>query len=239
MKRGIIIIGLLTLCLLETRSGELPSDLKKSLTFYASYTGSAETTFAKGNKAPVTVKNVTYAKTVHDQGMYVGKDASCLYETSGNLSGAEGTLSMWLIPKGWIGGDSSYTFFFECRTDDKNQTLVFKQSNYNGYFQVLVDGKVNYCSLGVGDWLDGEPLHLVCTWGAFGRATYTDGEKVGSSTNLVSAFGTTFSIGCSRTQPGYVIVDEVHIFDRALTGNEVVELFKATEPESWKPEVRK
>lgn len=215
---------------------DLPPGLKRNLTFYAPFDGSAEAAFAKGKKTPVALKDITFEKTVHGQGMYVGKDASCAYDTAGNLNNAEGTLSMWLVPKGWIGGDSNYTYFFESRKDEKNLTLVYKQSNYNGYFMVTVGGKTDYhCGIGVGDWLAGEPLHLVCTWGAFGRASYTDGELMSRSPNPVSGFGPTFTIGCSSIQPGWVIVDEVHLFDRALTGDEVVELFKATEPENWKP----
>jgi hypothetical protein len=215
---------------------ELPPNLARSLTFYAPFDGSAEAAFAGGSKAPVTLHDVSFEKGVHGQGMYVGKDASCAYETAGNLSNAEGTLSMWLIPRGWIGGDSPYVGFFESRKDDANSSVVFKQSNYNGYFQALTEGEVNYCGLGVGDWLDGEPLHLVCTWGASGRSTYVDGELCGQSANPVSAFGTTFTVGCSTNWPSHAIVDEVHVFDRALTAGEVVELFKATEPDNWKPE---
>ncbi len=214
----------------------LPPDLQAHLLFYAPFDGTAEAAVARGNKAPVALKNVTFETTPHGQGMYVGKDATCAYETAGNLPSAEGTLSLWLVPRGWVGGDSNYTWFFETRQDDKNVSVVFKQSNYNGYFQVLVGGKVNYCGLGVGDWLDGEPLHLVCTWGPFGRATYVDAEPSGRSPNPVSAFGPRFSLGCSLSQPGYVIVDEAHVFDRALSADEVVALFWATAPDNWQPE---
>ena len=214
----------------------VPPSLRPSLTFQAAFDGSAVAESAKGNATPVALRNVTFARTAHGQGMYVGKDATCAYATAGNLAQAEGTLSLWLIPKGWGGGDSFYTYFFECRKDDKNTTVLYKQSNYNGYFIVTVDGKVNYCGLAIGDCRDGEPLHIVCTWGAFGRLTYVDGEVNGHSPSPVSAFGPTFSIGCSGTQPGYVIVDEVHVFDRALTAAEVLELFRVTMPANWQPE---
>ncbi len=153
------------------------------------------------------------------------------YLTSGNINREQGTIELWINPGERLFDDPNdrriYIHWWVER-DRKTAPKVFridtKDGNLRIFEQDVADGNYsNHMQIPV-DWQPGQWRHVAYTWAGGERVAYVDGEEMARSEpgRGLPTLGYFFRIGAGNWGFDYAeaLVDEVRIWDRALTPDE-------------------
>ena len=204
------------------------------LLFYAPFEDGSRAACARG-EAAIFCDGAEFMPGIAGKGMYLAALPGnvCSVAGSGNMSADAGTFSIFLKPlAAWnreTVGEQNYQFLMVARPNPKAELRL---AYVGGAFQVV--GGVAYN--GPAAYLMRKPVeleahhwyHVCLTWSKQAGETvlYLDGAEIGRA-RFSADFpeGKEIRIGCntSTLQP-MAVLDEVKVFDRALTLEEVREL---------------
>ncbi|MBU0608008.1 MAG: LamG domain-containing protein [Armatimonadetes bacterium] len=146
-----------------------------------------------------------------------------LYPTKGLLNRESGTVEMWVCALDWKADDGKFHVFFETR----GQGALYLYKYWTGVNLLMLtcpDVAGPYASSQAPtDFAPGVWHHVAGTWGPQGVMAYFDGKPAGVAPMggaLPQKLGDTFRIGDEQWQfprETSSLVDEVRIYDRALT----------------------
>ena len=238
-----VLIGLV----LTAPAWSLPS----GLTFYVSFDKlTTDADFAKGDPHSTLTANLELrsAEGVRGAGLLQHKGERCSYPIDGNLDTSQGTFSIWVKPLSWEGHSGKFRHFLTVVAGPTYRQLVY-------LYPVGDEAVFNYIQVNAGTpeeatWRGGAPVdilqrkewtHLAATWDAHAVRLYANGKRVGEG--LVAAPLPKITAGdftlCpvdywNNAQWGdpdeQTICDEVRVFDRALTDDEVLDLYALDVP---------
>ena len=154
-----------------------------------------------------------------------------------NMSNNYGTFEEWIKPVGWNGGDSSYHGSFQTRVpgswgNNIGQMIVLDQWGSNTfYFRIVPDSgccptDVTFSTSGV--FKDGEWTYIAISWNKSDNTikVYIDGklkaERVNWTHATTTALEATGYIGVGHDRYANSVIDEVRIYDTALTTAEIL-----------------
>jgi hypothetical protein len=155
------------------------------------------------------------------------------YPTAGILNPAGGTVEMWVCPLDWIAADEEFHVFFDAR----GEGALYLYKYYQGTNLLMlscdnVNGPYTSCVDNIAAWKPGEWHHIAGTWSASGIMAYVDGKPAMAAplaAPLPKSLGKFFRIG---DDPWHIkrksssLVDEVRIYDRALSSAHIAAHFK-------------
>ncbi len=155
------------------------------------------------------------------------------YPTEGILSRLGGTVEMWVSPVDWKPEGQANHFFFDAGGKGSVSLGAYPSANpdYERNLQITASNGVSgdqpaWTTFPIKDWAQGQWHHIAATWSdTSGVMCYVDGKPAGASPILVQgsmpeALGKVFAIGDHYGKPDQkssVLVDDVRIYDRALT----------------------
>lgn len=208
-------------------------DAKVNILLYAPFDGTADAKIAKGNKTALTSGEITYEKGKVGVGILIDKDDTCTFETDGNFNKNEGTVMFWIKPR-FSSEKGVYSFFFMVQGHAYNRNrLSIKFAPASGkilaaevYGGDMVSRLVKYpVKFEADEW-----HHLALVWkGSEGMVKlYWDGAVLDAvpanpgpyEITFLSGkmkIGTDFQNGC----PAHAVIDELYIYDKALTGDQI------------------
>ncbi|OGV33069.1 MAG: hypothetical protein A2020_07920 [Lentisphaerae bacterium GWF2_45_14] len=157
------------------------------------------------------------------------KSLSLKYPTEKNLNGIEGAISFWMKPGDWSKLKSGFNapgIFVSIEWKDKRRITLFNNNWYT--LMEANNGHENVRSTPVPEGTDfyirDKWLHFVLVWQADKVLCYIDGEEK-AAVDLKMPFDKNlednFTIGC----PQFSSLDEVKVFNRALTKSEIESLY--------------
>ncbi len=158
---------------------------------------------------------------------FIGKDDNSVSLPANLLYGTSGAVSLWLNTRNYTdnSGDKGMLFTGEGGTLDF-QLLFVNNTGKVGFnaWTVGIDSG-NYI-VSNGTW-----HHVVGTYGDFGVKLYIDSVQVGSSGTTTAAASNANGFYIGRKRTGYMFngtIDEVVLFNRSLTADEVQMLYQST-----------
>jgi hypothetical protein len=225
--------------------------LPDGLLFHVSFDKlTAEAAFAKGDGRSTLTASLELrpAEGVKGAGLLQQAGERCSYPIAGNFDTSQGTFSVWVKPLNWEGHSRKFRHFLVA-TPGPSYTML-------GYLYPIGDEAVfNYIRVGANTpddatWRAGCPVdilkrnewtHVVTTWDATAVRIYANGHRVGDG--LVGAPLPKLEAGTFTVCPidfwrnaqwgdpaEQTICDEVRVFGRALTDDEVLDLYAEEVP---------
>lgn len=188
------------------------------------------------------------AEGVRGAGLLQQPGERCSYPIAGNLDTSQGSFSIWVKPLNWDGHSGKFRHFLVATPADGHVMLLY-------LYPIGDEAVFNYIRVGAGTpenatWRAGAPVdflkrgewtHLVSTWDAAQVRLYANGRRVGDglvARPLPKVETGTFTI-CPIDywrHPNWgdpdeqTICDEVRVFDRALSDEEVLDLYAEEVP---------
>lgn len=158
-----------------------------------------------------------------------GHNTVSYYLKDGFVSAAEGSFSFWMKAVDWDGYNRKSHVFLRMR-NSSNESLVAVAQNNLGAFQirlihgVLKNGVQNLRIDGIKkDWKKGEWHHITATWGKGKLSLYLDGNFI-ATRDFIPAKNDYCLLSLGEkwdTEPGTTFLDEVRIFRKTLSSEEV------------------
>ncbi len=151
----------------------------------------------------------------------------------GLLSAGEGSVAMWVSPLDWSAKDKDFHVFFDARGDgalvlykyfEDSRLLFLATRDINSDGNIVVGQSL--------DWSPGTWKHLVATWSYQGIRLYLDGSPVANiptPADLPKTLMSTIDLGDSawgRPRVSSSLLDEVRLFNHALTPAQVARLYR-------------
>lgn len=221
---------------------EVPAvpDLEKGLTFYAPFDGSLEAKVAVGSKKPIKEKDVKLVEGKFGQGADVKGAAQLYYPGGKNFSMKQGTVAMWFKRnKAWSA--SSFILFKAVGGADWNRDSLYLMVTEHEQLRAWVwDSKAeqkmimspNGISYEADKW-----YHFTATFTDGAVKMYIDGKEINYATaadpmlEMPSAEVKNLQFGSDYTPDSVAdgVLDELRIYDRPLSSDEVAKL-AALEP---------
>ncbi len=211
------------------------------VTFKATFEGTLTAQSAKGSGKPETIGEFRFAQGHRGQGVVVGKEGNRLsYPVAGNVTLPEGTVSVWVQPIDWYGGDAMFHIFFDAAAAGGRLLLYEYGPEMRLKFYVR-DPKgaalAANAQMSPDIWTPGSWHHLVSTWKPGEIAFYTDGklaQRITGKVSLPTDLGERFLVG---TNPGWnpitgrddTVLDDLTLYNRALLPDEVAGLYRGEE----------
>lgn len=217
-------------------------------TFHASFDGSAKADSARGQAEPSAAKGLEFVPGFKGQALRVTPGGLLSYATAGNYQRARGSLSMWVKPL--RAAPAEPQFLQRLFTDGP-------MAHLQGFGLCYVLER--YLHGGIDRNVDKGPElwgweQLTLTWDADGQGGqgafrfYVDGLPLinaeSSMTDIYrlrqrfpAATGPLFYIGCepNGNQASYTAIDELKIYDRVLSADEVRKDYLETSPLHFLP----
>ena len=214
--------------------------VSRDVTFYAPFDGVIHAAAAQGERRAMKApKHVPFVAGRRGQAVLLGEDAKQRYwidyDTEANIRLDEGTVAFWIQLRGWKGTDQGFRFLFMLRDETCCKFYIYRFTSD----QLLVlagngiEGQWGAVAFPTHAWTDGQWIHLAVTWQNRTVALYVDGQPIGRSVvpkdKYFRGLPDVFSLGQTQSwdRPGYVVAqtafDELVIFSRALTADEIVE----------------
>lgn len=148
----------------------------------------------------------------------------------------QGTLSFWVQPLDWQGNDGLYHYFINGKLGASGYWIFYKsRSPGTGLFFGWDPSEGAYrrynLHQSILDWKPGEWHHIAGTWSDRDRVTlWLDGVRVGLTRGIHlpenDLLPDSFAIGGAQADhPGETAIDELKLFDRALTPAEILALY--------------
>lgn len=218
-----------------------PQGLSTGLAFLADFAGTAKPLLARG---PSQVDDVDYQFVRGRAGRgllcMTGKGMLPAYQAKGNFPFEQGTISVWFRP-GWDNRDEIGGRALLCASGVGNVELLVERD--------AVEARIKWPMEGGGSelrevgrfpmvWQKGQWYHFAMAWDDGGSALYVDGNSAARGkgrpkrTAPGRGFGDVLTIGSAgpREPRAGGVVDEVALWERALTRGEIGGLFAA----GWK-----
>lgn len=229
-------------------------------TFYVSFDKLLTTAdYAAGNPQSSFTANLELRSQegVKGAGLLQEKGERCTYDLAGNLDTSQGTYSVWVKPLNWDGHSGKFRHFLVVSAGDgewdgmkatpfamllylypigDKAVLHYLRTNANTPQDATSRAGAPVDILKKGEW-----THLVSTWDAKSLRLYANGKLVGeglTSGTLPKLPKGTFTLcpvlwwaGNQWGDPDErTICDEVRLFNRALTADEVLDLYAMDVP---------
>ncbi|NLC58901.1 MAG: LamG domain-containing protein, partial [Armatimonadetes bacterium] len=183
------------------------------------------------------------AEGIKGTGLRLERGERCSYSIPGNLDTRQGTFSIWVKPLNWDGHSGKFRHFLAVTGQPGYVMLLY-------LYPIGDEAVIQYINLNAGTpeeatWSAGAPVeilqlrqwtHLVSTWDSQAVRVYANGKRVGEgrvAAPLPKLTQGEFTIcpidfwqnaewGDPEEQ---TLCDEVRVFDRALTDEEVLDLY--------------
>lgn len=219
---------------------------ESGLLFQASFDGSVEATYAQGAATPLTATNVQFVPGVRGQAVKLPPGAVLGYATTGNLNPDRGTVAFWLqrpvlsaeelatLRKVWRA-----RYLFGGMT--KNGGMVNIRLGFADFLVTELAGRKLSSSI-YGTWEAGTWHHVAVTWDKDNETClYMDGQSLpyGGETLGGLRYRCPFEpetasemyVGCrGETGQSDLPIDELRVFGRVLSGEEVRGLVREMAP---------
>ncbi len=206
--------------------------------------------FAAGDPEPTEEINleIRSVEGVKGAGLLQKHGERCSYQVPGNLDASQGSYSVWVKPLNWDGHSGKFRHFLTITGVDNYRMLLY-------LYPIGDEAVINYIQINAktpeeATWRAGAPVdilqqgkwtHLVSTWDAHSVRVYANGKRVGeglvssplpkADTGLFTVCPIEFWKHPRWSDPEeQTICDEVRVFDRALTDDEVLDLYAAEAP---------
>jgi hypothetical protein len=211
---------------------------RENLRFYLPFEGGLEPEIAGADTQMKFTKGAADdAELVEGRrglGLKVTPDFRIVYQTRKSFSPREGTMALWLKPVGWS-GVGHFRHFLGVTTDAYSMSLYM----YYGNPWFYVGGGGRYDLMGGSNWQaafdkeafpEGEWTFLAATYKPGQQAFYINGKTVIQRNDglIEPEF---VNRGDVEILPGDQVVDEIMIFDRVLTKDEIRALYQANAPD--------
>jgi len=180
--------------------------------------------------------------------LMLNESERCEYDLEGNINPQRGTISFWTKPVNWDGNDRLFHHFV-CISDKETPSVwyIYKYASNNNLLFYIAAGrgkqqKKLYCGASVSLWKRGRWHHVAVTWDANEMRLYIDGKPAGKQLVVPGVLPERMRGTLSLVPVQYwknpqwtspeerTLIDEVKIFDRALSYPEVVEMFEKLDP---------
>jgi len=241
-KRELLILAVWCVgCFLPGPAGAEESD--RGLLFHAGFDGTLTADSARGNPEPFAICPIN-APIFRDGGIR-GKGLKCGngfvselgYQNLGNFSAPSGTVSFWIQPVDWQGAAGKAKFF----------NLFFQGVPGKGYSGIYLqrwgqaEPVLTYYSIQFSDrkdiylpyppsaaWKNGEWHHVAMAWDTTAARFFADGVLAGTGIitkpfTAADLFAKQFLLGSAGNE--HTLLDEVRIWDRALSPEEITRLW--------------
>lgn len=240
MKIPHILLCLLGLCL-PAFAKDLPATLKEGMIFHLPFEGTLEAETAAGlpEPKPLPSGKAEFSEGVLGQGLVLGGDSipSLSFDSSMNIDLAQGTLSFWVKPLDWSGSDIIPLFLLGVAPKYLGiQVASFSGSPKNLMFFSRFDTgtRSDVTIRGDAEWPEGVWRQVVLTWKDGLVRLYTD-RGLASEARIVPPLQEE-DISTRRFRfgeaPGVTsVIDEVRIWNRALSEEEIGALQNVEEPQ--------
>ncbi len=221
----------------RTARGELPPELKEGLKLHFGFDEDHGDTVVdesgSGNGAEVFGPAKWVSKGKLGGGLSLpGSDAQVTrpYKKYGN----SGTVSAWIYPAESMGPSTSLGIlgmgrgaFFRVNWA-RGSKVGGGDTGALDFIITPAKGKYSLCSSGQTKWRARHWYFLTCTWDGSEQRIYVDGALDGQSAQKIPFAGYKFAIGSSSGSSFKGVIDEVMMWDRALSEAEVKALYRAT-----------
>ncbi|MCS7264693.1 MAG: DUF6067 family protein [Armatimonadetes bacterium] len=197
---------------------------------YASMDGTVIPSIAAGEKQVKTLGKPVFVIGRRGQAVVCGLTSkfSLAYALKGNMNREHGSLAVWVAPQDWQTGDGKHHFFVTISGEP--ETLLYTYLSLDTKYLLLIPEKGNP---NIGAWIDWKPKewhHLVITWQDGEFCLYFDGKLMSTNIEtmqLVNRLGDFLLLGSNHWGvQDSTAFDELLIFKRALTPEEVMALYK-------------
>lgn len=209
------------------------------LLFYASFDDGFRPDVAAGSGTAVAQCSITNdgggrtgeALIAHSGFRGIEPFLSPWYLTAGNIDRDSGTIELWIKPSEGLFDDPQERRIYIHWWVERDRHLapkVFRIDTRGGNLRVfeqdVADDEYSNHMVTPVDWRPGEWHHVAYTWSDGQRVVYIDGDEVNRSSPRrgLPRLGHFFRIGAGNWGFGYAeaLIDEVRIWDRALTPDE-------------------
>jgi hypothetical protein len=208
--------------------------------------------FAAGDtrmQSSAATGNLQFLPGVRGQGLLLQPGQRCEYALAQNLDTSQGTFSCWVKPLNWDGHGKKFRHTLVVTAGPQYTMLVY-------LYPIGDEAVLNYIHIGSGPaseatWTAGAPVdlfqreqwtHIVSTWDAQAVRLFANGRRVGEGlvaaplpkldTGTISICPIDFWQNKEWGDPAeQTVVDEVRIADRAMTDDEVLDLYAAEAPD--------
>jgi len=177
-----------------------------------------------GDSAPIVEDGVSFEA----DGAHFAADAQFALPSDGNVDGAAGTISFWILPD-WAGDDPGDASIVQLRDRHiwENRLQIFKNGPFMRFLFTDNSGIESGVGTNIRHWKRGEWHMVTATWGDGVTSLYIDGELVGDRTydgELELNPGMPLYIGSNFPGDGpgaRAALSNFQIFTRALTPDDV------------------
>lgn len=198
----------------------------------ASLNNSIDAQHAQGVATAKPAGNIAFTRGIRDgvKAVLLGRNSSLAYPLSGNLNPIAGTMSFWIKPVGWSGGDGGWHYMVRMAGDD-DWILVQTVSNS---LIALGGTRQQYSqnSVPIADWSDGVWRHVAVTWDNGLSRIYFDGKPVTEARTWPRVpvnLGNEIILGgqLHGDSKGQIAVQDFEIRDAALSPAQVEAMYLA------------
>jgi len=193
--------------------------------FYAGFDGNFSAAGEEGKPAGST----EFVQGKSGEAVTFKENSTLTYRIESHVHPQRGAIMFWVRPDGWNGADGFHHNFFYCRgsTDPNHWLAIYKTPTRD---VVLIGGTVKsytIAKVSVAHWNDGEWLLIAASWDSGRAELYVNGRKTAESVWPVIPveLGDTFRLGGGLwgACPGNTEIDEFRLYNRTLTGDEILE----------------
>lgn len=213
---------------------------RSNLLFYLPFEGDISPTIAGGKNRPVNIpikfsagteKDIELVAGLRGSGLRAKPELSLQYLTKESFSLREGTIAFWMKPVGWSGLGTGRNFL-SVQSDRVGLNFYI----YPGQLYYYINGPDRYYLLNTAEsgnqkdpFKDGEWTFLAGTFQPGQQTFYVNGHFMKSMTEglLEPEFSTK---GIVHLRAGEQVLDEIMVFDRALTATEIKAIYRANVP---------
>ena len=207
---------------------------------------SREAVGMKGRLSPRSGKvkeNQLLVPGISGNAFTAGKDGArnihtVFYRPTPAMRGKEGTISFWIKPVNWLGNDKNQHVFVSASGAGSQRLLIYRiqyKSSLAVFLGPLDRNKdATLLLTPVPSWKPGEWHQITVSWNERAVQLHLDGVSKAMSelkTPIESDFGT-LAVGehFGKDDPGQTLVDEVRIFDKKLSEQELTEEYRRLAP---------
>ena len=204
--------------------------------YYMNGTGGSAETDRSGNGYTLTLGSADVGQSTSKPPGYSGNsrifntaETDYMYNTSLSISGADQALSIacWIR---FISTNITQSFVSQYNTTGSQRAWHLRATSAGTYNMLISSNGVNNVGTAITHGIaPGEWSHVVATYDDTEILLYTNGVVASTNAYTAGIFASSadFSIGSSSgsSNPADARIDEVIVFDRALTPAEIVEIY--------------
>ncbi|MCM8768865.1 MAG: LamG domain-containing protein, partial [Candidatus Omnitrophica bacterium] len=183
----------------------------------------------------------TLAEGKKGKGIVIGdKNASVLYEMKDNFNPQSGTLEFWVKPLNWSGYTKPHVFIRSYYDREGSlSVIIYDGEPYGGialYEKSSREKKLGAVYSRNDAWKAGQWHHVVVVWRDTEMGLYVDGALRGTMLlefpMALETMSQYLSVGPIHSwgQEGSTVIDELRIYNRPLTAEEIKTFFQESAP---------